>query len=158
MIGKFGLRVGSAARIGFDVEDVARVEHIVAQEFKHRAVNIIGARFSNQVYNRAGVAPVLGLEVRQHRRFGDGFDGQDGCGRAEDAGFVDGRQVAIAVVHVCAVEQVIIRTPAIAVGTEQAERAGRIGCARRVAGRAGDEHQELREVAPVDGQVGNVTA
>ena len=46
------------------VEIIVRIENRIAQEFKRRPVNLIGARLGDHVHVRARVPPVAGVEVR----------------------------------------------------------------------------------------------
>ena len=57
IVAKLGLR------IGFGVEDIARVEFVVAEEFKQRAVKIVCAGLGDDVDDRAGVAAIFSFEV-----------------------------------------------------------------------------------------------
>ena len=41
------------------VKEVAGVEHIVAEEFIHRSMQLVGARLGDQVDHGAGVAPIF---------------------------------------------------------------------------------------------------
>src|SRR6185369_16196624 len=52
------------SRLGSAIEEVARVEIVVAQELEKLAVIVVCARARGDVYDRAGVAAVLSAEGR----------------------------------------------------------------------------------------------
>ena len=87
--------------------------------------------------------------------FGDGFDGQNGGRSSEHTGFVDGRIVAVAVVHVGAVEQEIVGAAARAVDGKHAVRTGRIGDLVGRTGDTGNQENQLLVVAAVDREIGD---
>src|SRR5262249_15608572 len=111
----------SRLRIGIQIKDVTSVEFVVAEKLEEGTVKIVRARLGDDIHGSAGVTTKLSFDVCLYCCFGDGFDRQNGCGSSEDAGFVDRRQVSVAVIHVGAVEQIIVCAPAIAVRAEQSE-------------------------------------
>src|SRR6185503_1013034 len=115
-------------RIGIKIKDVSSVEFVVTEKLEQGTVKIVCSRLGDDVHSCAAVTTKLGFDVCLYGSFRNGLDWQNGCGSSEHAGFVDRRQVSVAVVHVRAIEQVIVCAPAIAVRAEQSERAGRIGC------------------------------
>ena len=112
---------------------------------------IVGAALGHDVDHGAAVASVLRLEIREHVHFGNRIERQDGRGIAKHAGLVDGRIVAVAVVHVGAVQQIIVGAAARAVHRELAEGTRRIGDLVGRAGHAGVQVDQLGVVAAVDG-------
>ena len=134
------------------IEIIAGVEGGVAEEFESRAVELVGAAFGDDVDDATGAAAVFRFEVGSDAKFGDGFDGENRCGGAERAGFVDGGVIAVAVVHVRAVEQEVVGAAARAVDGENAERAGGIGDLVGRAGDAGNEEDQFLIVAAIDGE------
>ena len=87
---------------------------------------LVGTAFGHDVDHSTAVASVLGFEVREHAQLGDGIDRQNSRRIAEHSGLVNCRIVAEAVVHVGAVEQIVVRTAARTVHRESSERARRI--------------------------------
>ena len=132
------------------VEEVAGSQGIVAEVLVDRASQVIGARPGDDVDDGAGVAAVFGLGAGEHRELGHGIDGKHGGGGAENAGLVDGRQVPIPVVHVGAVEQIVVGAAAVAVDAEEAEGAGGVVDTAGVGARPGNQRHELHEVASVE--------
>src|SRR6266404_2686117 len=144
-------------RIGLWVEEVSRIKPVVAEELEQRAVEVVGSRLGDDVDDRAGVAAVFGFEVRLYGSLRDGFDWENSRGCPEHAGFVDRGQISITVIHIGAVEQIVVRAPAIAVRAEQSERTRGIGRAGRISGCARNQHQELRVVTSVDWKIHDLT-
>ena len=116
-------------------------------------MDFIGAALGDDVDDGAGVATIFGLEVGEHVHFGDGVDGENGRGRAEDARLIDGWVIAVAVIHVGAIEQVVVGAATGAIHGELAEGSGGIGNLVGRAGHAGIEIDELGVVAAVDGHI-----
>src|SRR5713226_3653756 len=81
--------------------------------------------------------------------FRHGVKGQNGGGRSEHTGFVDGRVVAVTVVHVGSVEQVVVGAAAGAVHGKLAEGAGGVGNLVGRTGDAGIQENQLGVVASV---------
>ena len=98
--------------VGLSVEVISRIQHRVAKEFQPGPVPIIGAAFGDDVDHRASATAVFGLEVGGDAQFGNRFHRQNRRRRAENACFVDGGVVAVAIVHVRAIEQEIVGAPA----------------------------------------------
>lgn len=116
----------------------------------------IGATLGDDIDGGAGTAAELGLRTAGDRNFREGVNRKNGGGAAPDAGLIDRGQIAVAIVHVGAVEQVIVGAAAIAVEAEQSIGAGRFGGSDRIAGGAWDQFQKLGVVASVDRQLGGL--
>ena len=99
--------------------------------------------------------PYSASELESTRKFGDGFERKNRGGRAEDACFVDGWIIAIAIVHVGAVKQEIVGAATRAIHGEHAERAGGIGNLVRRTRNARDQENQFLIVAAVDGEIGD---
>ena len=99
-------------RVRLGVEKIARVERVIAEILEPAAVKLVGATLGDDVDDRTGVAPVLRFVIGEHPEFGHRFDGKNGGRRAEDPGLIDGRVIAVAVVHVGAVQQEVVRAAA----------------------------------------------
>ena len=106
------------------VEIIPRIQSVVTEIFSGRAVNFIGAAFGDNINDRAGVASIFGLEVRKNVDFGHCVDRKDGRGRAKYSRLIDGRVIAVAVIHVSAVEQVVVRASASSVHGKNAIGSG----------------------------------
>ena len=111
---------------------------------------VIGAALGDNVHNGAAVASILGLVIREHTQFADGVDGENGGRIAEHSCFVDRWIVTVPVIHVGAIEQVIVRASAGAVHGKFAERARRIGDLVGRARHAGVQVNQLGVVAAID--------
>ena len=112
--GVLGLRVG--------IEKVARGQRAVAEYFDRSCRELIGAALGDDVYGGTGAAAELGLRVAGDGDLGQRVDGKNGSGGAPDARLVYRRQIAVAIVHVGAVEQIVIGAAAVAVEAEQDRR------------------------------------
>src|SRR5579872_2157439 len=111
-------------RLTAEVEVVAGIECVVAEVLRCSTVKRVGAALGHDVDYGAGVTSVFRLEVGKYVDFGDGVDRQN-CGRrSEHASLVDGRVVAVSIVHVGAVEKIVVGAAAGAVHGEFAEGAG----------------------------------
>ncbi len=115
-------------------------------------MHLVVAALGDDVDGGAGAAAELCFRIAGDGNFSERVDGKNGGGRAPDAGLVDGRQVAVAVVHVGAVEQVIIGAAAIPVEAKQSVRAGGFRRTDRIACGTGNQIEQLCEVAAVDRQ------
>src|SRR5262249_11099799 len=139
--------------IRLSIEEVPGIERIISHKLESRTMNLIGTRFGDYVDGGAGVAPIFRFKIRENSDLGNCFDRQDRRWSPEYPSFVDRGKVAVTIVHISAIEQVIISPASIAIGAEQAERARRIGGARRVACRTRNQDEQLGEVAAVNRQV-----
>src|SRR6185503_12983639 len=108
-------------RLRVAIEEITRIEFVVSEKLEKGTVKVVRARLGDDIHGSAGVTTKLGFDVCLNCRFGNGFDWQDGCWRSEDTRFIDGRQISIAIVHVGAIEQIVVCAPAIAVRAEQSE-------------------------------------
>src|SRR5208283_3398788 len=108
------------------IEIVPRIRNSVAEKFQPRAVPTVGAAIGDDVDHGAAAAAIFGLEVGSHAKFGDGFNRENGGGRAEYTGFVDGRVVSITVVHIRAVKQEVVGAAPGTVDGKGAVGAGRV--------------------------------
>src|SRR5204862_1446623 len=97
------------------VEVVAGIQCAIAEVFCRAAVKGVGAALGDNVDDRAGIASVFGLEIGEHVQFGNGVDRKNGGRRAEDSSLVNCGIVAVSIIHVGAVEQIVVRAAAGAV-------------------------------------------
>ena len=139
--------------IGFEVEVVTRVENGVPEKLQACPVPLVRAALGDNVDHAAGAAPVFGLEVGKHANLSHGFHRQNRGRRAENSGFVDRRVVPVTVVHVRAVEKEVVGAAARPVDREHAERSRGVCDLIGRAGDAGHHVNQLRVIAPIDGQV-----
>ena len=147
------LMIGEAVlRVGRGVEEVARTQCGVAEVFKCRPVQYVGAALGHDVDRGARAASEFGLRAAGHGNFGQRIHRKNRRRAAPDARLVDGGQVAVAVVHVRAVQQVVVAAAAVAVQAEQSVAAGRLGRAHRIARGAGHQFEQLGEVASIHRQ------
>ncbi len=114
--------LGQAGRI----EVVACIQRAVPEVVRCAAVNRVRTALGNDIDDCACAPAVLRCEVREHIHFGNGVDGKNRGRRPEDAGFVNRRVIAVAVIHVSAIQQVIVGPAAGAVHGELTEGTGRI--------------------------------
>ena len=135
------------------VEEVARAQRVIAEVLEGAAVKLVGAGLGDDVDRRAGAAAKLGLRTAGDRNLGQRIDRKDRDGTAPHAGLVDRRQVAIAVVHVGAVEQVVVGAAAIAVQAEQSIGTRRFRRTHRIACRPRNQFEQLGKVTSVDRQL-----
>src|SRR5208282_2832793 len=135
------------------VEKVAGVQHRVPEILEHAAVDFVRPALRHDVHHRAGAAAIFGIEIGKHAEFGDGLERKYRGRYRKDPALIDYRQVAVAVVHVRAVEQEIVGSAAVAVARELAVGARGIRGAAGVTGGAGGHDQGFVEVPAVDGQV-----
>ena len=94
------------------VKKIPRVQHRVAKIFKYAAVKLIGSAPGDDAYHRAGIPPVLRFKVRKHIQLLNRVLGKYRSGNAKHSALVDRWQIPVPVVHVRAVEQIIIRPAA----------------------------------------------
>src|SRR5438874_1033835 len=113
----------------------------------------VGAAFGDDVHYRTRVATIFGLEVRDHSHLGYSVNRKDGRWRAEHASLVDGGVIPVAIIHVCSIEEVVVRTPSCAVHRELAIGAWRIGNLVRRTRDAGIQIDQFGIVASVHGQI-----
>jgi len=130
-------------------EEVVAVELLVAEEAVPRAVEVVGARFGQDVHHRTGRAAGLGgVHVGLHLHLGDGVDRRP---------HADGADVALVVVH--AVDQVVVDDVVLAVdrhGGGLAAIVGAVAARQRVGQplvRAGHHAHQADDVAAVERQV-----
>src|SRR5207302_2370612 len=102
-----------------------------------RSVELVSARLGHDIHDRARISPVFRFAAADHRDLSQRVDGQNGGRCAKYPSFVDGRIVAIPIVHVRAIEQVIVGAAAIAIGAEESEGSRRISLAAGIAGGPG---------------------
>ena len=105
--------------------------------------------------HRAGISPVLRLEICEHVQFLDRIFRKDCPGHAEHSTLVDCRQVPVAVIHIRAVEKVIVGAPAAAICAEKPVGPWRVTAAIRFTCRAGNHDEKLGIVAAIDRQFFN---
>ena len=106
------------------VEVVARSQVAVAEILEDAAMDLVGAALGNDVDGCAGTAAELCFRAAGDGNLSQCVDGKNGGRTAPDAGLVDRRQIAVAVVHVGAVEQIVVGAAAVAVEAEQTVGAG----------------------------------
>ena len=135
------------------IEKVTGIKVLVAQEFEERSVKVISTRLGHNIHDRARIAPVLGFAAADDGNLGECVDRQDRGWRPEHAGFVDGRVVAVTVVHVGAIKQIVIGAAAIAIGAKESEGSRRISLAAGIAGGPGHHDEQLAEIASIDRQL-----
>ena len=133
-------------RLVGSIEEIARIQRIVAEIFVDSAVESIGSRFGNNIDSSAGVASEFCLRAIRHGNFLQGVQRQDGGWSAEHTPLINRRQIAITVVHVGAVEQVVVGTSTIAIDAEEAKRPWRVRHPRRISARTGNHDQQLGKI------------
>lgn len=106
---------------GSAVEEVARVEGAVAEEFNCRAMELIRSRLRNDVYDGARISTKLRVGPCDDRYLGERIEGQKGARGSPDAWFIDGRAIVVTVIHIGAVEKIVVRFTPAAVDAECAE-------------------------------------
>ena len=116
-------------------------------------MELVGSGFGHDIHNGARIAPVLRFAAADDRNFGEGIDRQDRGRRAKYPSFVDSRVVAVPIVHVRAIEQVIVGAAAIAIGAKESEGSRRISLAAGIAGGPGHHEEQLAEIASIDRQL-----
>src|SRR5450432_550463 len=114
-------------RLAAEVEIIPGIKRIVPEVLSCCSVQGVRAALGHNVNDCARTATVLRLKIREYIYFGDRVDRKNRGGRTEHAGFIDGRVVAVAVIHVGSIKQVIVRPSSRAVHAEFAVRSGRIG-------------------------------
>jgi len=60
------------------VEEIARVQHVVAEILKGAAVDLVSSAAGDDVHHRAAVASVFRLEIGEHGHVAHGINRQDG--------------------------------------------------------------------------------
>ena len=95
-------------RLWAEIEEIARAQVRVAEVFKQRAMRCIRPRLSDNVDHCPRIAAVFGREIRDYRELRNRIDRQNGSRRAENASFVDSRVIPVPVIHICAIDKVII--------------------------------------------------
>ena len=116
-------------------------------------MKVISARLGHDIHNGARVAPVFRFPAADHRNLSQCVDGQNGGRRSKYPSFVDGRVVAVPIVHVRAIEQVIVGAAAIAIGAKESEGSRRISLAAGIAGGPRHHDEQLAEIASIDRQL-----
>jgi len=91
------------------IEIISRVQRIVPEIVEKIAMELVLPALGHDVDHRTGVPPIFGLEVGQNFQFVHRIDRQNSRRRAEHSRFVDRGIVPVAVVHVRAVQQKVIR-------------------------------------------------
>src|SRR5579863_6329153 len=114
----------------------------------------VAAALGNDVDDRTGAATILRLEIGGHAHLSDGFHRKNGGGGAKHAGLVDGWIVAIAVVHVGAIEEEVVGAAAGSVDGKGAVGAGRIGNFIWGACDAGKQKDQFLIIAAINREVG----
>jgi hypothetical protein len=133
------------------VEEVARVQVVVAQELEDRPVEGVGAGLGDGEEDAPGGAAVLGaVAVGEHPELFDGLDADEqplGAARRVVERVVECRPVEL--------EEVLAGARARDREARAAPRVGRLR-ARAAVDHAGLEQDELRHVAPVEREVTNL--
>src|SRR5260370_36544714 len=88
---------------------------------------MVGPLIINDIDRRASVSAILRHEVGHHLRLLYRIHGKNGSWSAKHSRLVDGRIVAIAVIHIGAIKQVVICAATCPVHGKDAERSCRIG-------------------------------
>src|SRR6266436_6830597 len=94
------------------VKKVPSVKRVVAEILEPGAMKLVRSTLCHDVDHRAAVSSVLCLEVRKYAHLANSVEWQNCRRRGEHATLVDGWVVAIPVVHVRAIEQIIVGSPA----------------------------------------------
>jgi len=92
-------------RLVFGIEEIASIKPIIAKIFIQRAVDTVGARFSNDIDSATGAAAILGFGAVDNRQLLDCIHRQDCRGRAEHAALINSWEISIPIVHVCTVDR-----------------------------------------------------
>src|SRR5438477_5897328 len=116
---------------------------------------LVRSALGHHVDHAASAAAILGFKVRGNAEFGDGLHGKNRCGSAENTGFINGGIVAVAVVHIGAIEEKVVGATACAIDGKDSVGAGRIGDLVRGAAYTGNEEDELLVVATVHREIGD---
>src|SRR5947209_4883448 len=106
---------------GGNIEVVAGVEGTVAKVFECGAVELICSRFGYQVYDGARIPARLRVDPGEDRYFSQRIKRQKSGRSSPDTWFIDGRIVVVIVIHIDAIEKMVIRFAPAAVHTEGAE-------------------------------------
>src|SRR5262249_46837788 len=106
-------------RVGLGVEEIARVERIVALEGAGRAVEFIRPRLQSEVEDRAGLPSVFRRRVLLRVELLNRVNRQDRAWSALHAFGVDHGRAVIGIVVVGAVHNEIVVFGAIAVGADR---------------------------------------
>src|SRR6266403_482160 len=135
------------------VKKVPSVKRVVAEILEPGAMKLVRSTLCHDVDHRAAVSSVLCLEVRKYAHLANSVDWQNCRRRGEHATLVDSWVITVAVVHVRAVEQIIVGPSARPVHRKFSERSRRIRNLVRRAGHAWIQIDQLRIITPVDWQI-----
>ena len=145
----------SIFRLADCVEVVSRVQHRIPKVFECAAVKLVRSAPCNDAYYRAGISPILRFEIRQNVQFLDGVLGKYRPRHAKYSALIDCRQVPVAVIHIRAVEKVVVGAAAAAICAEKAVGARRVTAAIRLTCRAWNHDEKLGIVPAIDRQFFN---
>src|ERR1700728_2876510 len=105
-----------------NIEIIAGIQSVIPEIFGGASVHRVGSALRHDIDHATRVAPILGLEVGNHVYFGYGVERQNRGRSSEHACLVDCWIVTETVVHVGAIEQIIVRSAPSAVHRELTKR------------------------------------
>src|ERR1700704_2042316 len=135
------------------VKKVPSVKRVVAEILEPGSMKLVRSTLGHNVDHSSAVSSVLCLEVRKYAHLANSVDWQNCRRRGENAALVDGRVITVAVVHVRAVEQIIVGPSARPVHRKFSERSRRIRNLVRRARHAWIQIDQLRIVEPIDWKI-----
>src|SRR5258706_4895565 len=106
------------------IEVIASIQCAVSEVLSGGTVDCIRSTLGNDIDDRSSAAAVFRCEVREDIHFRNGVDRKNGRGRPEDSSFVNGWVIAVTVVHIGAVQQIIVGAATGAVHGKIAEGNG----------------------------------
>ena len=130
------------------LEEIPRVQFVVAQKLVQRSVEFVGAGLDDRVDHRARIAAVLGGSLGLDAEFGQRIDREQRGLRAGHAALVEGRLIAERIVVIDAVDQEDIRLFALAIHGKRSQRA-----ARGARSRARHQECQFAKIAAVQRQL-----
>src|ERR1700733_13033687 len=101
-----------------NIEIIAGIQSVIPEIFGCASVHRVGSALGHDIDHTTRVAPILGLEVGNHVYFGYSVEGQNRGRSSEHACLVYRGIVTEAVVHVSAVEQIVVGSAPSAVHRE----------------------------------------
>src|SRR6266853_1399012 len=135
------------------IEEIARIQSVVAEILEGGAVNLVGSTSRYDVDDCAAIPAVLRFKIGEHAHVAHRVDGKDRRRRGEYAALINGWIVPVAVIHVRSVEQIVIRSAARAVHGKFTKGSRRIRDLIWRACYAGIQIDQLRVIASIDRQV-----
>ena len=110
----------------------------------------VGTAFGDDVDCGTGAASEFSFRIAGDRQFGQCVDRENRRRTSPDTGLIDGRQIAVSVIHICAIQQVVVGSTTITVEAEKSIGSGRLCGTDRITAGSGDQFEELGIVVSVD--------